>query len=798
MIVTYKWIKEFVDTALTPRELADLLTMGGLEVESVEELGASIKNVVVGKIYKIERHPNADRLTVCTVDVGREQLTIVCGAKNMIEGDHVPVALIGAELPSGIKIEKTVLRGVTSHGMMCSTRELGLGEEHAGLLILSKETRIGEDIRAVLGLDDTVFSLGITPNRPDCLSVIGVAREIAALTGVKLKLPQTDAARRKTGKSRSITVQIQNKFLCPCYTGQMISGVKIGPSPEWLKRRLEHVGLRPINNVVDITNYVLYECGQPIHAFDYSLIEGKSVIIRNARAGEKMTTLDGIVRELDPEMLVIADANKAIALAGVMGGSNSEISEKTETVFLESAYFIPETVRRTSKKLGIQTDSSYRFERGVDPNGPLYALHRAADLIREIAGGTVEDCYVEDRGELPPLRKVPVRLSRVNRILGTDIGKNDLKNILNMLQLHLEENGDSYMVTVPSYRVDVQREIDVIEDVARIHGYRNIPVTLPKGPLTVAGVHPRGIAKERMKETCAAFGVHEIITYSFVENGSLKWLDEMRGYGREAVTISNPISDDQNVMRTTLVHSMLSTIAHNKNRGERSVKLYEVGKTYGVERGTIKECEALVIGLMGVEEEKEWFTGEKEVDFFAIKGIAEALMDTLGITHVVWEASDDRLFQPGAQARLMLGGECAGVIGKVHPSVVARYDIKKTVVLAELGIETLVRHLRLKKNFTELPKYPAVIRDIALVVDSDCPAGRIIDLITNVETNLIRSVKVFDIFKGGKLPENKKSVAFRICFRSDERTLTDAEVGELHGKIVKLLRDELRCDIREM
>jgi len=798
MLVTYKWLKEFVDTNLPPRELADVLTMGGLEVESVEEPGAGITNVVVGKIYKIDKHPNADRLTVCTVDVGREQLTIVCGAKNMIEGDHVPVAVIGAELPSGMKIEKTVLRGVTSYGMMCSTRELGLGEEHAGLLILSKDTKIGENIRTVLGLDDTVFSLGITPNRPDCLSVIGVAREIAALTGAKLKLPPADAAGRKRGKSASITLEIQNKFLCPLYTGQMVSGVKVGPSPAWLKRRLEHVGLRSINNVVDITNYVLYECGHPIHAFDYTLIEGQKVIIRNALAGEKMTTLDGIARELDPEMLVIADAKKAIALAGVMGGSNSEITDKTGTVFIESAYFIPETVRRTSKKLAIQTDSSYRFERGVDPNGPLYALHRAANLIRDIAGGKAEDCYVEDTGEMPQPRSVAVRPARVNRILGTAIAKNDLKNILNVLQLSVKENGESFMVTVPSYRVDVQREIDVIEDVARIHGYRNIPVALPKGPLTAAGTHPQGVVKERLREMCSACGVNEIVTYSFVERGSLSWLDELRGSGREAVAIANPISDDQNVMRTTLVHSMLMTVAHNQNRGERSAKLYEIGKTYCAERGAIEEREALVVGLMGVEEEKEWYIGEKEVDFFTIKGVAEALLKALGITQAVWEPGDDRLFQPGAQARLMLGGECTAAIGKVHPAVLGRYGIKKTVALAELAVETLVRHMRLKKAFSELPKYPTVVRDIALVVDSDCPAGKIVDLITNVETNLIRSVRVFDIFKGGKLPEDKKSVAFRICFRSDERTLTDAEVGELHGKIVKLLRDELRCDIREM
>jgi len=362
----------------------------------------------------------------------------------------------------------------------------------------------------------------------------------------------------------------------------------------------------------------------------------------------------------------------------------------------------------------------------------------------------------------------------------------------------LRENGDSFHVAVPSYRVDVLREIDIVEDVARIHGYRNIPVTLPKAPLTVAGRTPHEAVKEMMQETCAAYGVSEIITYSFVERGSSSWLDGLRGCAGEAVAVSNPISDEQNVMRTSLVHSMLKAIEHNKNMGARSVKLYEIGKVYSTERGKVSEKESLIIGLMGLEEEKEWFNVEKEVDFFTIKGVVEAVVKVLGIDQVSWDEGDDRLFQPGAQARLLAGSECFSVLGKVHPDVLAKYDIKKTVVLAEMRVESLVRHFKAKKIFSELPKYPTMIRDLSLVVGRNCSTGTIVDLISNVDTRLIRSVSIFDIFKGGKLPEDKKSAAFRICFRSDDRTLTDTEVGELHGKIVKLLRDELQCEIREM
>lgn len=755
MLVTYNWLKEFVDIKHSPRELAEILTMGGLEVESVEELGAGINNVVVGKILKIDKHPNADRLTVCEVDVGKEKLTIVCGAKNMIEGDHVPVALIGAELPGGMKIEKTVLRGVTSHGMMCSTRELGLGEEHAGLLILDKETQPGENIRPVLGMDDVVLSIGVTPNRPDCLSLIGIAREISALTGAKLHLPESDHAGRKNGKSGHISVEVKNKALCQCYCGQMITDVKIGPSPQWLERRLKHVGLRSINNIVDITNYVLFECGHPIHAFDYDLIEGKSIIIRNAAEKETLTTLDGTARELDAEMLVIADARKAVAIAGVMGGGNTEISDRTRNVFLESAYFIPETVRRTAKKLGIQTDSSYRFERGVDPQGLFYALHRAAGLIQKIAGGTPEQHYIEDSGKLPVEKKLTLRVSRVKKILGADISKKDLKNSLDMLQFTSEEEKEGLLrVSVPSYRVDVEREIDLIEEAARIFGYRNIPTVLPEAPVSVAGFDPVSWAKEKINGALTTLGLKEIITYSFVDICSLKWLSERRGDKKIPVMIANPISDDQNVMRTTLVDSMLKAVAFNKNMGAKSVKLFETGRNYSREKERIVEKEGLLIGLMGLEEEKEWFNNEKEIDFYNIKGAVEAALGAVGI--VRWEIAEsvDGLFQPGSRAALFIGKEPAGTFGRVHPDVLERYDIKKPVFIGEIDCEIVFKHLKTKKGFCGLPKYPAIMRDLALVVDADCPAGRIEDLIVETDNKLVKSVRLFDIFKGGKLPRN--------------------------------------------
>ncbi|MDP8263427.1 MAG: phenylalanine--tRNA ligase subunit beta [Candidatus Ancaeobacter aquaticus] len=799
MLVSYKWLKEFVDCKESPSELADILTMGGVEVESVEDLGEGLENVVVGKIMKIDAHPNADRLSVCTVDVSGETLTIVCGAKNMIEGDHVPVARIGATLCGGMKIEKTVLRGVTSCGMMCSAKELGRGDEHHGLLILDRDTKIGSDIKTVLGLDDYVLSLGVTPNRPDCLSIIGVAREVALLTGAKLCVPSSKDCSLKSGKSEEITVAIKNKELCPCYTGQTVRNVTVSSSPKWLQQRLEHVGLRSINNIVDITNYVLFECGHPIHAFDYDLIEGKEIIIRNAAPKESITTIDEVRRDLDAEMLVIADKIKPVALAGVMGGNNSEISDTTKNIFIESAYFIPSTVRRTSKKLGLSSDSSYRFERGVDPYGLYYALSRATELIEQVAGGSREKNYSEDKGELASRTEISVRVSRVNRMLGTELSQKEIKNIIKKLGCTIKDEKDNtFHVDVPTNRVDITQEADMIEEIARIYGYINVPMQLPRVPISVPQETSDIDITKTLRENLISQGLMETISYSFINKNTLNWLVERRKSSSFAVLIMNPISDEQNVMRTTLIPSMLDTLALNYKRGAQGMKCYELGNIYTNGDKQYSEKKKVLIGCMGEVEDKKWYNNQEDFDFFYIKGIIETLIASFGLNRYSFIESNDNVFQPGMRSDVYCGEEKIGVFGKVHPEVCEYFDIKKTVVIAELDVEGISQNRVSKVRVRDIPKYPSVTRDIALVIDCDCPSEKVINIVQKFGSDLVKDIKLFDIFKGGKIPENKKSAAYRICYRSNDRTLTDDEVNEVHSKIVKKLHSELNSETREM
>ena len=625
MNVTLNWLKAYIDFEFSATELADRLTMLGVEVESVKQLGAELDGVVVGSVSSIRPHPNADKLVLCQVDIGEtEELQIVCGAPNVREGMLAPVATIGATLPAGFTIKRARLRGETSHGMLCSEKELGLSEDAAGLMELPTDTPLGISLSEALGLDDIVFELEITPNRPDCLSMIGVAREIRAETGNTLKLPQVDFNENETDIRETTSVTIEAPDLCPRYAARVIRGVKVGQSPAWLKHRLEAVGIGVINNIVDITNFVLMEYGQPLHAFDYHKLTENRIVVRRATAGENITTLDEVARELTPDMLVIADAEKPVALAGIMGGYDSEIIETTADVLLESAYFNPSGIRATAKALGISTEASYRFERGADPGAVLAALDRAAQLIAELAGGSICKGIVDVYPGEQPLRQIQLRPERVNFILGTALDTSEMVQILSDLGFDVKANGTGdYHVTVPTFRSDLTREIDLIEEVARVYGYDNIPTTLPKGDIPVPAPNPSTEVRKRIKHFLFAAGMMEAINYSFCDPNcfdKIRFTDD--DPCRDALKLRNPLSPEMSVLRTTLIPSLLENAQHNRNHQIDTIALFEIGSVF-TRNGAQKEPERVTGILAGQIGDGVYSNPYREPDFYDIKGLVE-------------------------------------------------------------------------------------------------------------------------------------------------------------------------------
>ena len=797
MNVTLNWLKAYIDFEFSPSELADRLTMLGVEVESVKHLGTELEGVIVGSVTSIRPHPNADKLVLCQVDTGEtEELQIVCGAPNAREGMLAPVATIGATLPVGLTIKRAKLRGETSQGMLCSEKELGLSDDAAGLMELSTDIPLGTPLSEALGLDDVVFELEITPNRPDCLSLIGVAREIRAETGNPLKLPTVDPQENGINLQDLTSVTIDAPDLCPRYAARVIQGVKVAESPAWLQQRLESVGIGVINNIVDVTNFVLMEYGQPLHAFDYHKLAENRIVVRRARDDEQITTLDEVARELTSDMLVIADAEKPVALAGIMGGYDSEITETTCDVLLESAYFNPLSIRATAKALGISTEASYRFERGADPGAVLAALDRAAQLIAELTGGTICDGIVDVYPGQQPLTEIQLRPERVNFVLGTTIETAEMVQILDRLGFDVDITGKVYQVVVPTFRSDVTREIDLIEEIARVYGYDNIPTTLPKGDIPVPAPTPKTEARRRIKHFLLAAGMMEAVNYSFCDPNCF---DKIRLNAddplRNTLQLRNPLSPEMSVLRTTLTPGLLENAQHNRNHQIDTIALFEIGGVF-VHDGKEKEPERVTGVLAGQIGEGVYSDPYRHPDFFDIKGLVEGMLEVCGVVDWTLQKTDALTFHPGRNAEVLLGNRRIGVFGEVHPEVLENYDLPYKAYLFEFDLEGLADAATFAKRFEPISIYPKVARDLAIVVDKETLSDMPTELIYTTGGDSVDSVRLFDVYEGEQVPEGKKSLAYTITYHSATETLTDKAVNTLHDEVVKCLNRELGAELR--
>ena len=802
MKVSLNWLRDYVEIRMGLKELINLLTMSGLEVEEATSMGEGFEKVVVVEIQSIRKHPNADRLSLVEAKTNQETFSIVCGATNIREGQKVPLALVGARLPNGIEIKRSKIRGVTSEGMLCSEIELALGQEASGIMILPPHVPLGVDLGEAMGSKDTILDISITPNRPDCLCVIGVAREIAALTHQKVKVPLLSLYDRGEEIHQKTSITILDQDLCPRYVARMIENVKIGPSPHWMSNRLEKVGIRSINNVVDVTNYVMMECGQPLHAFDFELLEKGRIVVRRAKEGEEFVTLDGVKRTLDGEMLMICDGVKPVAIAGVMGGLNSEIKEDTRRVLLESAYFNPEGNRRTSKKLGLETEAAYRFGRGIDYGGCLSAANRATQLIQELTGGKVVEGVVDVYPT--PIKPSPIRLSvrKIHQVLGTEVSAEQVRNYLEDLELEVQgEDEDVLVVTPPSFRGDLEREIDLIEEVARLDGYERIPITIPKGPPSSEERSKEFIAERKVIDTLINHGYHEVVTYSFTSPASWDAIglppDDPR---RKHLRILNPLTEGFSVMRTTLIPGLLETAQYNISRKNSNLKFFELKKVFiPQERERLPEEIKFLVGLaMGFGRDPHWAFSPRPVDFYDIKGCVEDLLDALQIKRAKFNKAEDIPYlHPGKASKVVLDQEVLGVIGEVHPQVLGHYEIHGKAYLFEMDFSKMVKWAGEERRFQSLPKFPVVYRDLSVVVDRALEAEKVMEAIRAFQQPFVEEITLFDIYQGPPIPEGKKGISYRIRYQANDRTLTDEEVNQYHEKILTRLREVFQFELRQ-
>ncbi len=802
MRVSWKWLQEFVEIPITPEELRERLTMAGLEVEALEKITADFHRVVVGRIRRIQEHPQDPRLLLCDVDVGKDCLSIVCGAHNIKEGDTVPVALPGATLPGGRRIETSVIKGVQSQGMLCSEAELALGPDASGIMTLPGTLVLGQNLQKALDLEDVILEVAVTPNRGDCLSHLGIAREIAALLRKPLRLPRIRVKERGPSIETLTSVEILNPELCPRYAARVILNVQINPSPFWLRRRLQTLGFRAINNVVDATNYCMLELGQPLHAFDFEKLGGRKIVVRTAREGERIVTLDGVERTLAPGMLTIADATVPVAVAGVMGGLESEVTDFTRHLLLESAFFDPVSIRRTSKALGLSTEASYRFERWVDPEGCIRALDRVAALIADLAGGEVARGVVDQDLRAMPPRTIPLRLKRVEGILGTPVEPREVRRILRALGLRVRGRGRTLEVLVPTFRRDLEREIDLIEEISRIWGFDRIPVSIPAIRPKPAAASSSLKVERKAKRLMAAAGFYEAVNFSFTGEevfDTLKLVPE--DPLRQAVRIRNPLSGEGAVLRTSLLPGLLRNVALDESRrmrATRMTRLFEVGRTFHPEgeRTLPKEGLHLAAVAVGFREEPSWKGSKEQVDFYDLKGVLEAIAREFGITLMFQKGEPVPYFHPTRQAFVSFEGIPLGVIGQVRREVAQGFGLESLPFAFEIDLGLLASLGKEERTFTPLPKFPAVVRDVALLVPEEAEALAIQRFIEEAGGELVEEVKIFDVYRGEGIPEGKKSLAFSIAFRAVDRTLTDEEVNTLHSQVLNRLREELGATIR--
>ncbi len=806
MKASVEWLKEYSDIDVDTVKLGDILTMTGSKVEEIIEKGNDIKNVVVGKILEIKKHPNADKLVVTKVDIGTEKLQIVTGAKNIKENDIVPIAKDGSELPEGKKIVKSPLRGIDSCGMMCSVGELGLDikdykdQIEDGIMILpaSYEKYLGKDIVDVLNLREDIIDFEITPNRPDCLSIEGLGRETAASLGKKFKDPRKNLGEKKVENKKDIEglkVDITAPDLCYRYIARVVKNVKIGPSPEWMVRRLKACGVRSINNIVDITNYVMLELGQPMHAFDINSIEGKHITVRRAKNGEKITTLDDQERVLDENDLVIADEKKPVAIAGVMGGQNSEIEDNTETVVFESAVFYGGSVRKTAKKVGLRTEASSRYEKGLSSENALRAVNRAVELVELLGAGKEVPGKVDVYPTKQKINKIKLDVDRINELIGTNISEKEMIDILEKLDIRVE-NG--YAVA-PYFRMDLEFVADIAEEIARFYGYDKLDTTLVKAATTLGVRTKEQNIQKTIEEVLVNNGLSEIYTYGFVGEKDLDKSKISKKLIENAIEISNPLSDEYKLMRPTTIPSMMQILALNNNRKNENVKLFDISRNYKningeVEKGEIPLQEnILTIGMYG-----------DDVDFYTLKGLIENVLEASHVNYYdIVKEKQNSSYHPGRCAIIKVGADVIATIGEVHPEVLMNYDINKRCYLAELNISKVVKYSKQNKKYQEVPKFPAVERDLAIIVDEGVEVGAIEQVITKKAKRLLKGkksleeIKLFDIYRDKKLGENKKSVAYSLIFRDRTKSLSDEEVNPVMKEIAEELQKKFGAELRK-
>ncbi|MGY0372562.1 phenylalanine--tRNA ligase subunit beta [Clostridium sp. JNZ J1-5] len=792
MKVPVNWLKDYVNIDITPKELGDVLTLSGSKVEEVIVTGDVVDKVVTGKILKIEKHPEAERLSICQVDIGEaEPIQIVTAATNMKEEDIVPTALHGSTLADGTKIKKGKLRGAVSNGMFCSEEELGIaGDEPVhGLMILPVDAPIGKDIKEVINMQKAIIDFEITSNRPDCLSVIGIARETAATLGTEYKMPSLEYKAKCSDKIEDrIKVEIKDK-LCRRYMARGVKNITIQPSPQWMQERLLEAGVRPINNIVDITNFVMIELGQPMHAFDRREITSNSIVVERASGGEKFTTLDGEERILDTEVLNIKDGNRTIGLAGIMGGLNSEVKDDTSEIVFECANFDGTNIRISSKKLSLRTEASAKFEKDLDPNLVETAMNRACHLIEELGAGEVMEGTIDIYPEKLEPHTLTVSSTWVNKFLGIDISKEDMKSYLDRLDIKTTLQEDNLVINAPTFRCDINIKEDVAEEIARIYGYNKVPSNIPSTQTLRGGKNATQVLRTKLVDTLIASGLNQSIAYSFVSPKVFdKILIPKESELRKVVTIKNPLGEDYSIMRTTSIPSMMEALARNYARNNEIVKLFEVGKVY-IPKEDSKELpeerNTVTIGMYG------------EVDYLDIKGIVENIVSVLGVKNVKFQReSNNESFHPGKTAALYIKKEFLGLVGEMHPDVAENYEIEERCYIAEINLDILFKHANIEKKYNPLPKFPAVTRDLAVIIDDSILVQEIEDTIKNQGGNLLESIKLFDVYKGQQIPEGKKSIAYALSYRGDNRTLTDNEVNKVHDKIVRALEHKLGAELR--
>lgn len=802
MKASIEWLKEFSDIKVSGKELGDILTMTGSKLETIEEKGKDIENVVIGKILEIEKHPNADKLIVTKVDVGNEILQIVTGANNVKVGDIVPIAKDGSTLPNGVHIKKGELRGIESNGMMCACTELGIpvdrypNQIEHGIMILPQEmeSKLGENIVEVLGLEEEILDFEITSNRPDCLSIEGLGRETAISLNTEFKNPRQNLSEMKVenqSEMEGIHVDITAPDLCYRYIARVVKDVKVGESPEWLKRRLEACGVRSINNIVDITNYVMLELGQPMHAFDINSINGKHINVRRATNGEKITTLDDQERILDEDMLVIADDEKAVAIAGVMGAQNSEIENSTTTVVFESAVFNGGSVRKTAKKLGLRTEASSRYEKGLPAENAERSINRAVELVELIGAGKAVQGKIDVYPTKQEIKKVEFSPEKINRLLGTEISREDMIKTLEKLEMRVEGN----YVIPPYFRIDIECLADLAEEIVRFYGYDKVDCTLINSEATLGIRTKSQKLKDKIRQTLVGKGLSEICTYGFMSQDDLDKMEitEDSDLRSQVIHVKNPLSEDYSIMRTTTLPSMLQTIVINQSKKNKNVGLFDISRVYRnvegqIETGNVPEEDTIItLGMYG-----------ENIDFYILKGLVEKILTVSSVLRydVVSERSNNS-YHPGKTANIKVGKDVIATLGEIHPRVSDNYGLKGEIYVAEIWLDKLVKYGKINKKYTEVAKFPAVERDIAMVIDENVEVGNIEKAIQKKGKKILEEIQLFDVYRNEKLGESKKSVAYSLKFRSNDRTLTDEEINQTMEEIIKELENNLGAELRK-